>query len=148
MASTPEDRSRKAPYDAEDQAIANEESPEYRAYVEELWNRMPAHARRAATIPPNEPGSVEWLARVGKFWWEAREQTRLSRYQLAVRAGIKVNQVRFLEFGLAKPEELRDELLRDYAGALGKTDLYNDYQSRFAIPPELKSSSVPSKKLF
>ena len=117
--------------DPEDQALANENSPEFRAYMDEVYRRLPTYARRAATIPPGEKGSIEWLARVGKYWWGAREQEHLPRCRVAELAGAHVNSVRLLEFGLALETELSPEFLQRYATALGHPELYEEFQQKF-----------------
>jgi len=120
------------PIDIEDQELANRDSPEFKAYMAELRMRLPGYARRAATVPPGERDSVEWLGRMGKFWWEAREREGLSRSQVAKRMGVTANQIRFLEFGLAGSEELTIDFLGRYAAALGRPSLLEEFSATFA----------------
>lgn len=134
MTGGPEDRPGRF-RDPENQALLNENSPEFRGYMDELYRRLPAYARRAATIPPGTRGSVEWFGEVGKFWWRAREESGLTRYQLAECSEVPVNRIRFLEFGLALPEEVDDESLRRYADVLGNCSLYDTYKHRFDPSP-------------
>lgn len=104
---------------------------EPRAVLDEMWRRLRVFSKQAATIPSDERGSFEWLAAAGAFWWAAREAAGLSREDVARQAGITVNKVRFLEFGLPMPRELTERRLRPYASALGEPELYDQYRARF-----------------
>lgn len=107
-------------------------SPQFKLYLDELWRRLPNYAERAAAISPEAPSSVEQLGRIGKYWWRARETARLSRYHVAERMGVSVNQVRFFEIGLGSEEE-RETLPLPYANALGRPDLYVQFLKRFGL---------------
>lgn len=85
-------------------------------------------------MPPEAPRSIEWLGRTGKFWWGYREQGNLSRYQVANRMGVNVNEVRFFEVGLAVPEVALSDFPRRYAEALGKPELYEQFREQFDLP--------------
>lgn len=109
-------------------------SSDAKEYLEELYRRLPQYARRAAVVPPNETGSIEWFTAIGKFLWQAREGKKMSRYELAERAGIHVNEVRFLEFGLVSLDYLRSGVLKRYADALGRPELYSEFKQKFDLP--------------
>ncbi len=117
------------------------EPRELRQYMEELWKRIPDHARRAASIKPGASGSVEWYAAIGRFWWEERNRAGLSRYQVAETMNVDVNRVRFLEVGVADPHDLRNGFLRMYAGALERPDLIDEFSQRFRISIDGKQRS-------
>lgn len=135
--------------DPQDQALLNRNSPEFRAYTDELYRRMPTMARLAALIAPGQPGSVEWLGRIGRFWWEAREETGLSRTEVAKRMNIDINTVRFVEFGYGYPELglvspegrinptsiAESDFPGRYAEALGRVDLLPTFRARFSPSP-------------
>jgi hypothetical protein len=110
---------------------ANRDSPEFRAYVDEMWRRLRVFSKRSAAIPANEHGSFEWLAAAGSFWWEARERAGFSRDEVARRLGVTAKDVRFLEFGLVTAKDLSERRLRGYAQALDDPDLYEHYHRRF-----------------
>jgi len=99
----------------EDQATANRNSAEFRAYLDELWRRLRVFSKRSAAIPADERGSFEWLSAAGAFWKTARERAGLSAQDVALQLGLSVNQVRFLELGLVTRYELSERRLRDYA---------------------------------
>lgn len=107
-------------------------SPEFRQYMDELWRRLPGYAARAAAIKPEASGSVEQLGRMGKFWWQIREAAHLSKYQMAERVGVHVNQVRLFEVGLGSDEDV-ERLPVSYANALGRPDLYVQFLKRFGL---------------
>lgn len=110
------------------------QSPEFDQYLEELRERLPGYGRRAAGVTPKARGSVEWLGRIGKFWWEARERKSLTRQQVAERSSIPVNKVRFLEVGLATWDEIQDtELLQSLAAALEEPALYEQCKNQFGL---------------
>lgn len=109
----------------------DEESKELREFMEELWERIPDYARRAASIKAGAPGSVEWYADIGRFWREEREQTGLSRYQAAESMDVHVNRVRLLEVGVAGKNELDRRFVEGYAEALGKPELASKFGKRF-----------------
>ena len=115
----------------EDQAIANRNSAEFRAYVDELWRRLRVFSKRSATIPPAERGSFEWLSAAGGFWKSARERAGLSTQDVAVPLGLTVNQVRFLELGLVSRHELSEQRLRKYALTVGDPELYDRFCEQF-----------------
>src|ERR1700716_2931195 len=106
----------------ENQAMANTNSAEFRAYVDELWQRLRVFSKRAAAIPAEEQGSFEWLSAAGAFWKSARERAGLSAEEVALQLGLPVNQVRFLELGLVTRHELSERRLRDYARTVGDPD--------------------------
>jgi len=81
------------------------------AYMDVLPKRLSKITERAGAIPAGQFGSSEWFKEVGDYWREARENEGLSRYELASKAGVHVNVIRFLEEGMAYPEELRGDLL-------------------------------------
>mgnify|MGYP001610657491 CR=1 FL=1 len=109
-------------------------SPEFKQYLDELWTRLPGYGEHAAAIRSEAPGSVEQLGRIGKYWWQAREAEGLTRYEVAERMGVPVNQVRFLEVGMGSEEE-REILPVLYANALGKPDLYVGFLKQFGLEP-------------
>ena len=110
------------------------ENPEFRAHLQELYERLPAYAERVASVPPEQPYSAEWLGRVGRFCWRARERSGLSRREVAQRAGVPINLIRFLEVGLVSHEELNENaLLRQYAEALGQPELLGELRQRFGV---------------
>jgi ribosome-binding protein aMBF1 (putative translation factor) len=115
----------------EDQAIANRNSAEFRAYVDELWQRLQVFSKRSAAIPAEERGSFEWLSAAGAFWKTARERAGLSTQEVALQLGLSVNQVRFLELGLVSRQELSERRLRDYARIVGDPELYDRFRERF-----------------
>lgn len=108
------------------------ESPEFRAYLDQLWNRLPNYARRAAAIEPEEPYSVEWLAKAGRFWWDVREELGLSRHDAAEKVGIPINEVRFFELGLAEPIQVEDRAF-SYASVFNRPELYGQFCDSFGI---------------
>lgn len=126
------------------------DSPDIQEYQEELFKRLVVYARLAAFIPKEAPGSVEWLGRIGKFWWEAREQSGLDRYQMAERMDVHVNSVRFVEVGIGYPElglitpdgkvspeaVGESEFPRKYAQALGNPEFYNQFLEKFIPSPQ------------
>jgi hypothetical protein len=101
--------------------------------MDELWQRLRLVSRGAARVPAAAPGSVDWLARVGRFWWQARERAGVSRAELAARLDCPVNQLRFFEFGLFSPEELGGGLVHEYARALGEPDLVGRFREEFEL---------------
>lgn len=103
------------------------ESPEVTQYFDELRKRLPGYAQRAAEVPAGAAESVEALEQLGTWWQQAREQNGLSRRQVAERMGVEINQVRFVELGLATAEDLQGEFLQRYAEALGDPELYQQY---------------------
>lgn len=124
----------------------NEDSRAFRA---EMFKRMPVYGNLAASIPAEAPGSVEWLGRVGKFWWKAREQQGLTRQRTAQQMGVGVSALRFLEVGLGYPElgivnpdgEINpnaaadSDIVKNYAQALGQPQLYEDFCKTFNLAP-------------
>lgn len=110
----------------------NEETLELKRYMEKLWQRLPGYARRAAALPSESAGSVEWLGRIGKFWWNAREGFGLDRNQMAERLGVDLDVVRFFELGLGEGKELTD-LPQHYATVFGKPELYDEFCHKFRI---------------
>jgi Helix-turn-helix domain len=115
----------------DDQALANRNSAEFRAYVDELWRRLRVFSKRSAAIPAQERGSFEWLSAAGAFWRQARERASLSPADVAEQLGVSVNQVRFLELGLVAPNELSERRLRAYARTVGDPDLYDQFRDQF-----------------
>jgi hypothetical protein len=115
----------------QDPANAKRNSAELRAYMDALWQRLRVFAKRSAPIPADKPGSFEWLSAAGAFWWQARERAGLSRNDVAQRLGLQVNQVQFLEFGLATRQDLSERRLRDYARALDAPELADQFRERF-----------------
>lgn len=111
---------------------SKQESSDFTEYLDELRRRLPEYARRAAAVSPEAKGSIEWLARIGKFWWEAREREGLSRYQVAEKLDVPVNSVRFLELGIASLDEVAN-LPPKYATALGRPELYSRFIEQFEI---------------
>ncbi len=107
------------------------DSTQLKGYMEELRSRLPAFTRRAAAVEPEAPGSVEWLGRIGKFWWKAREDRELTRDEVAERSGTRLNEIMFLEAGLLTPQELKPDFLRGYAEALGDAELFAQFQEQF-----------------
>jgi len=101
--------------------------------MDELWQRLRLVSRGAARVPAAAPGSVEWLASVGRFWWQARERAGVSRAELASRLDCPVNQLRFFEFGLFAAEELGGGLVHEYARALGEPDLVVRFREEFGL---------------
>ena len=108
-------------------------SPEFRQYMDELFERLPAYAQRAAAVPPESKGSIEWYGRAGRLLWEAREKAGLSRYEVAERMHVPVGKVRFIEVGLADERELNDRFLESYAKAVGDPDLYVRFRKTFGL---------------
>ncbi|HLZ26516.1 MAG TPA: hypothetical protein VKV73_04270 [Chloroflexota bacterium] len=115
----------------EDQATANRNSAEFRAYMDELWGRLRVFSKRSAAIPAQEQGSFEWLSAAGAFWKDARERAGLSPDDVASQLGLPVNQVRFLELGLVGRHELSEHRLREYARTVGDPELYDQFRQRF-----------------
>lgn len=122
-----------------------EHSEEMKGYMQEFQQRILEFTRRAAVVPPNSKGSVEWLGRIGKFWWQARENQGLSRYEVAEKLGVPVNQIRFLEFGMPTPNELRS-LTDRYAEALGQPDLSDQFCKTFNLPKLKRRPEAPNQK--
>jgi hypothetical protein len=112
---------------------ARSDTAELRQYMDELWQRLRLVARNSAPLPTAAPGSVEWLASVGRFWWQARERVGLSRAELAQRLDRPLNQVRFFEFGLFSVQELKQGFLLEYANALGEPDLIARFREEFEL---------------
>ena len=123
------------------------DSSEFKAYSDELFKRLDVHLDLAASIPAEQPGSVEWLDRIGEFWRKAREQSGVSRNAIADQIGIPLNSVRFLEVGLGYPElgliqegkvnpsaALESDIHRRYAEALGHPELLQQFQEQFSMP--------------
>jgi len=110
------------------------ESREFRDYAAELSARLPEYARRAASVEPETEGSIEWCGRIGKFWWQAREQKGLSRYQVAEKMAVNVNQVRFMEVGFNDLTDLSNDFFVSYAQALDRPELYKEFCRRFTLP--------------
>ena len=116
-----------AAYDSDE----DDEQKELREYMDELWERIPAYARRAASIEPGARESVEWYAEIGKFWRDARERSALDRREAARRMEVHINHIRFLEVGVAGDEELDDDFISNYALALGQPDLKLTFNEKF-----------------
>ncbi|HEY3059297.1 MAG TPA: hypothetical protein VGL99_10020 [Chloroflexota bacterium] len=114
-------------------APAKADAAELRQYMDELWQRLRLVARHSAPLPASAPGSVDWLASVGRFWWQARERAGLSRADLAQRLDRPLNQVRFFEFGLFSIQELKNGFLLDYARALGDPELVARFREEFEL---------------
>ncbi len=110
-------------------------------HLEELERRLPIHARRAAAIPGGAPYSVEYLLRTGTYLSKARQATGLSRRELADRMGVYASRVRFSELGLLAGDEVNeiDWFSQLYAAALGKPELYAEFQRQF---PEIKPTRI------
>jgi hypothetical protein len=106
-------------------------SNDNRAYLDELWQCLPAFAVNAAGLPAEERGSFEWLAAAGRFWWVARESAELSREEAATTLGCSVYRLRLLEFGLVTPRSFSSGRWRAYASQLGDAGLYDQYRERF-----------------
>jgi hypothetical protein len=115
----------------EDQATANRNSEEFRAYVDELWRRLRVFSKRSAAIAADEQGSFEWLSAAGAFWKSARERAGLSAQDVALQLDLPVNQLRFMELGLVTRHELSERRLRDYARTVGDPELYDQFRARF-----------------
>jgi hypothetical protein len=113
-------------------ATRNRNSAEFRAYVDELWQRLRLFSKRSAAIPAEEQGSFEWLIAAGAFWRQAREGASVTRDDVAEQLSISVNQVRFLELGLVTSHELSERRLREYARALGDPQLYDRFRQQFS----------------
>ena len=73
---------------------------------------------------------MEWLGRIGKYLRQAREETSLTRYQVADAMGVHVDEVRFLEVGLPTQDEIK-KLAPLYATAPGKPELYSQFEKQF-----------------
>lgn len=95
---------------------------------------MEGQALRARQFSPGEAGSPEFMREIGKYWWERRGEASMSRYQVADRAGLDVNSIRFLETGLPDENELTTSFLSAYAVALGDPGIYDVFQERFQLP--------------
>jgi len=108
-------------------------SPEFRQYMDELFERLPGYAQRAAAVPPESKGSIEWYGRAGKLLWEAREKAGLSRYEVAERMHVPVGKVRFIEVGLATEQEISNGFVESYAKVIGDPDLYLRFRKTFGI---------------
>ncbi len=122
------------------QVSPDQERDDMRAYVDELAERLPRYARRAAALKPEEVGSVEWSKAVGQYWRGAREARNISRYGLAARMNTHVNNIRFLELGIVEIEEL-DGFLEPYSQALGDPDLFEGYRKTFIVPGSTPSAT-------
>lgn len=84
------------------------------------------------------PEDRDLLERSGKFWREARQETGLSRQEMARRLGMdeaKRQELALFENGLVAPEIYRGFLPRTYAEILGKPELYDRFCREFNIPP-------------
>ena len=112
------------------------ESEELREYMDELWKRLPEHARRAASVKPDAHRSVEWYASVGKFFRQEREGAGLNRYEVAKKMGVPVNVIRFLEVGIPTDEELSSDFVLKYARAIGKPGLWASFENHFRNKPD------------
>lgn len=129
-----------------------QDSTEFRVYIDEMLRRLPQYSDLAAGIPAEAPGSVEWLKRIGAFWVEAREQQGLTIRDVAQRIGVETDAVRFLEFGMGYPElgiidpngqinpgaVVESDLARNYAGALGRPELFEKFREQFGPPQAAK----------
>ncbi|MBI4014942.1 MAG: hypothetical protein HY365_03225 [Candidatus Aenigmarchaeota archaeon] len=102
--------------------------------MEELFTRLPGYAERAAAVPTEAHGSIEERGRVGKHWWEMREQQGLNRYKMAELMGQDVDHVRHFEVGLSTDTEF-DTFPALYAKALGNMGLYQDFLQQFGLTP-------------
>lgn len=107
--------------------------PELRGYMDKLWQRLPAFARRTV-IPPGDQGSVEWLGATGQYWWREREEMRMSQKQAAEALGIDIGELRLSEHGVTEPETWLGDFPRRYAEILQKPELYDQFCRRFNIP--------------
>jgi hypothetical protein len=107
------------------------ETPEMQEFVEELRKRLPAYAAEVGAVPANEPGSVEWLLRVGRFWWEARERCKLTRADVARKMGVDSNRVTLFEVGLADVADAMNGFVDDFAAALGEPKLVSEFDRKF-----------------
>jgi hypothetical protein len=104
---------------------------ELRAFLDEMWRRLPEFAMQSAGLPAEERGSFEWQAAAGRFWWVAREEAGLSHSEAAQALGCSANELRLMEFGLLTRRAFAGRRLRAYAQRLGEPDLYDQFQSRF-----------------
>jgi hypothetical protein len=104
---------------------------ELRTYLDELWRRLPAFARNAAGLPPDAPGSPEWLEAAGRYWWHAREESGVSREDAARVLGCTEDQLRLMEFGIIAPSTFARRRLHAYGTRLGYPDLYDRYHAHF-----------------
>ena len=111
-------------------------------YMDELGkSRLTRFRERAAAIPANAVGSSEWLKDVGDYWEEARTNSGLSRYEVAGKIGVHVNVIRFLELGMAYPEELYGKLLPQLSQSLtGNLESYETFNQKYKI------TEMPIKK--
>jgi len=101
--------------------------------MDELWKRVRIFSRRSAAGMPDERWSPEWLEEIGRFWQQAREQSGLSRQDIAQRLDVTLNEVRFLEYGLATPSELKKGWVTRYAEALGEPALDTAFREQFGL---------------
>ena len=111
------------------------EGPEETTYMEEMYRaRLPEQARRAFALSPKDNGSPEWFGAVGEYWRRARRDCGLLIREAASQSGLPLNSLRFLEAGLALPDELNGNMLPNYAQSLGKTELYTEFTTKFTSP--------------
>ena len=105
------------------------------AYIDELESsRLGKMTERAKSIPAGQLGSVEWFEEVGNYWKEVRETSGTERYDVAARIGLHVNVVRFLEHGLAYPEELQGDLLPKLSQSLtGDLRAFETFSQRYNV---------------
>lgn len=113
----------------------DQEKADMLSYSDELGDsRLPRHTERARAIPAGQLGSSEWFEKVGHYWEEARENNGVERYDLAEKAGVHVNIIRFLELGLAYPEELQGNLLPQLSLCLtGNMSTFEAFSQRYNV---------------
>lgn len=92
------------------------------------------------------PGSIEWLGRTGKFWYQARKFAKIEPRQLAEGLGIDIDELHFFESGLTDPETVYGDLPKRYADTLGHPELYDLFCERFNIPPFAPQSNSAVQK--
>lgn len=106
------------------------EADELERFMLKVLRRLPGYMRRCSITPELE-GSAEWMSKLGMFWWNAREERGVSRSDVAVRMRVPEDNVRFLEFGLAEQDELKEDFLRGYSLAIGAPEIYDQFQEKF-----------------
>jgi len=106
-------------------------SPEAQELLDRLRRLLPEYGRRAAAFNEGSPGSVEWTAAIGEYWWAARERDDLTRYEIADRMGVSVHDVRDFEIGLDPKDNQKFPMA--YANALHQPELYPRFLRQFGL---------------
>lgn len=106
-------------------------SQEMDDYLRKLKERLPRYAQIAAGVEPGAKGSAEWLQRIGRFCWEARERAGLLRADVAERMEVDPHSITMLDCGVADETELNEDFLRKFFEAVGDPSLFDKFIEEF-----------------